>query len=79
MPTLRRATFSPGTHPDRVDLLISDADAEEEAKVWIRARFPIEGRGDQKHSVLVLEALNRLLQLLDEAHQDAQRPLSHTP
>ena len=78
MATVTRATFAPASYPTQVDLLIEEGAKGEAGSVRIRARFPIAQQGVQKHSLLVLEALDRLQALIAEAREDAAQPPPHT-
>ncbi len=72
--TLQRLSLLPGIHPTKAELLIADSPKREDAQVWIRAQFSFGARGDQKHALLALEALDRLQSLIEEAREAATQP-----
>jgi hypothetical protein len=68
---VHKAIFSPASRPRNAELWLSDKEADLNAKVLIRARFAFEARGDQKHSLLVIEALDQLHSLIEQAREAA--------
>jgi hypothetical protein len=72
--SVRRFVSTPAAHPTTVEILIADADEATNATVWIRAKFQFAVRGDQKHSLLVLEALDRLQSLVEQGRENAALP-----
>ena len=77
--SVRRIVLMPAACPKTAEILIADADEALNATVWIRAKFPVAVRGDQKHSVLVLEALDQLQTLVAQGRDHAALPPGNTP
>jgi hypothetical protein len=50
---MRRITFMPASSPPKVEVLISDNEREDQAAVWIAARFPFEGPSNANQGALV--------------------------
>ena len=73
---LQHLTLLPGSHPKAVRLALGDSDDAETAQVWIEARFPFQGRPDDKLAPLAQDALRQLQTLIDEGIMAAQAPPS---
>jgi hypothetical protein len=71
---IRSLSFQSWTTPKTIRVVLADAETEEGAGVWISARFPFEGRTDDKLGVLVQDALRHLQTLIGEAIEAAKAP-----
>ncbi len=63
-----------GTLPGPVGFVLSDAADEENAQVWITARFELQSRTDDKLAVIAQAALHELQRLIDEGIEAAKAP-----
>ena len=71
---IREFSLLAGTLPGPVGFVLSDATDEENAQVWITARFDLPMRGDDKLAVIAQAALRELQRLADEGIEIAKAP-----
>ena len=71
---LNSFTVLTGHLPCSVNLVLSDSSVEEEAKVWITARFEFQGRSDCKLGLIEQEALQIMQKLIDEGIEAVKVP-----
>ena len=70
---LRRLQFQSNRLPGEIQLVLSDAETNEEAKVWITARFPLEELSNDRLAGIGISALNQLKNLISEGQDNASK------
>ena len=71
---IREFSLLAGTLPGQVGFVLSDTADEENAQVWITARFDLPSRSDDKLAVIAQAALHELQRLIDEGIEAAKAP-----
>ena len=68
---VRRMQIDTTTNPKSLRLLISDGDTANDSEVWISARVPLGVRGDKSIPVVMMEALDELVGLINQARENS--------
>ena len=70
---LRKLQFQSSHLPSQIDLVLADAEIEEESQVWISARFPLGKLDTDRLPLLAREALLELQRLVDQGMANASK------
>jgi len=76
---VRHLELLEGHMPGMVRFVLADNDIEEEARVWIRAKLPVDKASNEMLTLIVREALVQMGRAIKAGIQDVDKEPSVTP